>query len=51
MRPCRRAPSGAPGGRTTGVFKVGDQAKAIQVLKKTAAKHKEPNLRRQGGRR
>jgi hypothetical protein len=43
--------SGAPGGRTTGVFKVADQAKAMHVLKKTAAKHKEPNLRRSGGRR
>ena len=38
--------SGAPGGRTTGVFKVADQAKALHVLKKTASKHKEPNLRR-----
>jgi hypothetical protein len=43
--------SGAPGGRTTGVFKVADQAKAMHVLKKTSAKHKEPNLRRSGGRR
>jgi hypothetical protein len=38
--------SGAPGGRTTGVFKVADQAKALHVLKKSSAKHKEPNLRR-----
>ena len=44
--------SGAPGGRTTGVFKVADQAKAIHVLKKSSpAKHKEPNLRRAGPRR
>jgi hypothetical protein len=43
--------SGAPGGRTTGVFKVADQGKAIHVLKKTTAKHKEPNLRRTGKRR
>ena len=44
--------SGAPGGRTTGVFKVADQAKALHVLKKaTPAKHKEPNLRRGGPRR
>ncbi len=38
--------SGAPGGKTTGVFKVADQAKAMHVLKKSGAKHKEPNLRR-----
>lgn len=38
--------SGAPGGRTTGVFKVADQAKALHVLKKSSAKHKEPNLHR-----
>src|SRR6185503_18813598 len=42
--------SGAPGGRTTGVFKVADQQKAIHVLKKAATKaHKEPNLRRGAG--
>ena len=38
--------SGAPGGRTTGVFKVADPGKATHVLKKSHAKHKEPNLRR-----
>lgn len=38
--------SGAPGGRTTGVFKVADQTKATQLLNKTAAKHKEPDLHR-----
>ena len=43
--------SGAPGGRTTGVFKVADQAKAVHVLKKSGAKHKEPNFRRAGPRR
>ena len=43
--------SGAPGGRTTGVFKVADQAKAVHVLKKPATKHKEPDLHRTGGRR
>ena len=43
--------SGAPGGRTTGVFKVADQAKALHVLKKTATKHKEPNLHRSATRR
>jgi hypothetical protein len=44
--------SGAPGGRTTGVFKVADQAKALRVLKKSSAsgKHKEPNLHRPGRR-
>jgi len=43
--------SGAPGGRTTGIFKVADQTKATHVLKKTAAKHKEPTLRRPTARR
>ena len=43
--------SGAPGGRTTGVFKVGDQSKAMQVLKKSGAKHKEPDLHRGSARR
>jgi hypothetical protein len=38
--------SGAPGGRTTGIFKVADQAKAQHVLKTKAAKHKEPDLHR-----
>ena len=44
--------SGAPGGRTTGVFKVADQTKALHVLKKSSAswKHKEPNLHRPGRR-
>src|SRR3954463_16055263 len=42
--------SGAPGGRTTGVFKVADQAKALHLLGKTSTggKHKEPNLHRGG---
>ena len=43
--------SGAPGGRTTGVFKVADQAKALKVLKKSGMKHKEPDLHRGGTRR
>ena len=43
--------SGAPGGRTTGIFKVADQNKAIHVLKKITNKHKEPTLRRPSGRR
>jgi hypothetical protein len=38
--------SGAPGGRTTGVFKVADQAKALHVLKKPGGKHKETDLHR-----
>jgi hypothetical protein len=37
--------SGAPGGRTSGVFKVADPAKALHVLKKSSAKHKESNVR------
>jgi hypothetical protein len=43
--------SGAPGGRTTGVFKTGDQAKAIGLLQKTGKAHREPNLHRSRGRR
>jgi hypothetical protein len=43
--------SGAPGGRTTGVFKVADQAKALHVMKKPGGKHKEPNLHRGASRR
>jgi hypothetical protein len=43
--------SGAPGGRTTGIFKVADPKKALHVLKEATPKHKdqkEPNLRRSG---
>ena len=36
---------GAPGGRTTGIFKVADVKKAMHVLKESAAKHKEPSIR------
>ena len=45
--------AGAPGGRTTGIFKVNDMAKAQHVLKAAGGKlkHKEPNLRRGAGRR
>ena len=44
--------SGAPGGRTTGIFKVADPNKAQRVLSKgSGSKHKEPNLRRGMGRR
>jgi hypothetical protein len=39
---------GAPGGRTTGIFKVADPKKAMHVLKESTHKHKEPNLRRGG---
>jgi hypothetical protein len=42
--------SGAPGGRTTGIFKVADPKKATHVLKQSGAKHKEPTLRRPGRR-
>ena len=44
--------SGAPGGHTTGIFKVNDVKKAQHVLKDSGAKHKEPDLHRGGrGRR
>ena len=33
--------SGAPGGRTTGIFKVADSKKAMHVLKANSAKHKD----------
>jgi hypothetical protein len=42
--------SGAPGGKTTGVFKVADLNKAQRVLKDSGSKHKEPSLRRPGRR-
>jgi hypothetical protein len=42
--------SGAPGGRTTAILKVGDLTKAQRVLKISQPEHKEPNPRR-GGRR
>jgi hypothetical protein len=44
--------SGAPGGHTTAILKVADPGKAQRVLKDALPKpHKEPNIRRQGGRR
>lgn len=45
--------SGAPGGRTTGVFKVADLNKARHVLEKAGSKqaHKETTGRRRTGRR
>jgi hypothetical protein len=43
---------GAPGGKTTGIFKVGDSTKAQHVLHKGVKSHKEPDLHRaRGGRR
>jgi hypothetical protein len=42
--------SGAPGGHTTGVFKVADLNKAQRLLKEKGAKHKEPDLHRAGSR-
>lgn len=45
--------SGAPGGRTTGVFKVADLGKAQRILKETSAKPKQRQhgVRRAVGRR
>lgn len=43
--------SGAPSGRTTGIFKVNEPGKAQHLLKNTSAKHKEPNLGRRSARR
>jgi hypothetical protein len=42
--------SGAPGGHTTGIFKVNDAKKAMHLLKETGAKHKEPDLGRRARR-
>ena len=44
------ATGGAPGGKTTGIFKVADLNKAQRVLRDSGAKHKEPSLRRPGRR-
>ena len=43
--------SGAPGGRTTGIFKVADPKKAMHVLKEKGPKHKEPGGIRKVGRK
>jgi len=43
--------SGAPGGRTTGIFKVADPTKAMRVLATSTTKHKEPDLHRTSRRR
>lgn len=43
--------SGAPGGRTTAVFKVNDLKKAQGLLKESANKHREPDLHRSAPRR
>src|SRR5437764_3516201 len=42
--------SGAPGGHTTGIFKVADPKKAEHVLKSRVGKHKEAAVRRPAGR-
>lgn len=38
--------SGAPGGKTTGVFKVADVNKALRILGDSGAKHREATVRR-----
>jgi hypothetical protein len=43
--------SGAPGGKTTGVFKVADQNKALKLLTAHIAKHKELTVRPSSSRR
>jgi hypothetical protein len=43
--------SGAPGGHTTGIFKVADLNKAKRLLGERGGKHKEANVRRMTGRR
>ncbi len=43
--------SGAPGGRTTGIFKVADPKKALSVLKTSGGKHKETDLHKGQSRR
>ena len=43
--------SGAPGGRTTGVFKVADNTKAQRILKEKAPKQKDTPVRRPAGKR
>jgi hypothetical protein len=40
--------SGAPGGRTTGIFKVADPKKAMHVLKEKGPKQKDGGIRRGG---
>ena len=44
------ATSGAPGGKTTGIFKVADQTKAIKLLNPKGGKHKETANRQGRGR-
>jgi hypothetical protein len=43
--------SGAPGGHTTGIFKVNDLKKAQHLLKESGTKHKEPDLHRRNASR
>lgn len=45
------ATAGAPGGRSTGIFKVADQSKALRLLKGSNAKHREASVRRPALRR
>jgi hypothetical protein len=45
------ATGGAPGGKSTGIFKVADPAKARHVLDKGTKDHKEPDLHRGRGKR
>ena len=43
--------SGAPGGKTTGIFKVADQNKAMKLLSEQLAKHREVSIRQTRARR
>ncbi len=43
--------SGAPGGKTTGIFKVADQNKAIKLLSEQLARHREVSIRQKRVRR
>lgn len=45
------ATSGAPGGRTTGVFKVADQNKALKLLTPKAVKEREAAVRKKNTKR
>jgi hypothetical protein len=43
--------SGAPGGHTTGIFKVNDVKKAVHLLKDNSPTHREHDLHRRAARR
>jgi hypothetical protein len=43
--------SGAPGGHTTGIFKVNDVKKAVHLLKDSSPTHREHDLHRRAARR